>query len=195
MKLLNLHLLKGCTSKSFGSLSRYQKFNIYYSPIHLKCVRKCWTTTQFRTTADKLKFRYEYDSGELLERLGHLTNTTVISSANNVNIETILKNLNVDKLESKEDVQSLVVSIILAAKFGQNVKTIVEAKALGKFLDLCDAWLYKMTAEDAVSTLIALNLLNVSLHHPVNRRLTTYVTNMLRGNFQHRRNLAKPFNR
>lgn len=176
MKLLNLRLLQVYSSKSIksiGSLRFYQNFNTYYSPIHLKCVRNCWTMTRYRRNADT--FRYEYDSGELLEKLKSSTNVTVISSANNT----------AQNLQSNEDVQAIVSSLILAAKSGQNVVNIIEktfgANALANFLALCDTWLDHMNADDAVSTLVALNLLEVPLHHPVNRELTTHVTNMLRG--------------
>lgn len=193
MKLLNLRLLKVYSSKSIrsiDSLGYYSNFkSTYYHhhhpPINLKCVRKCWTMSRYRHTTNQ--FRYEYDSGELLQKLNVSINDSVISSANNgVKIEALLKNLKIQNLQSKEDVQTIVSSIILAAKFDQNVESIIGmafgANAQLKFLALCDTWLDQMNADDAVSTLVALNQLKVPLHHPVIRKLTTHVTNMLRGN-------------
>lgn len=190
MKLLNLRLFKVCSSesiKNIGLLSVIRNSNAYSSPINLKCVRKCWTMTKYRTTVNT--FRYEYDTGELLEKLKSLTNCTVISTADKyVEIEALLTNLKTQNFQSKEDVQALVTSLILAARLGQNVDSIIEktfdVNALEKFLSLCDAWLDQMTAEDAVSTLVALNLLKVPLYHPVNRKLTIHVSHMLRGNFK-----------
>lgn len=189
MKLLNLRLLKVYSNKSirnFGSLGFYRNSNTNHLPIHLKCVRNCWTMTRYRRTGDS--FRYEYDSGELLEKLRSSTNDVVISSAvNNVKIKALLRNLKAQNLQSNEDVQAIVSSLFLAAKSGQNVENIIEkmfgANALEKFLALCDTWLDQMNADDAVSTLIALKLLKVPLHHPINRKLTTHITRMLRGIF------------
>lgn len=189
MNLLNLRLFKVYSNKSIrsiDSLECYSKFNTHFCPqIHLNCVRRCWSLTRYRLGANK--FRYEYDSGELLEKLRSSTNGAVISSAK---IEALLSNLKSENCQSKEDVQAIASSIILAAKFGQNVGGIVE-KTLGanapmKFLALCDTWQDEFNANDAVSTLVALNLLKVPLHHPVNRKLTTNVTKMLRGEFKER---------
>lgn len=187
MKLLNLRLLKVYPSKSLkiiDALGYHSNFNTHYSPIHLKCVRKCWTMSRYRQNTNN--FRYEYDSGELLAKLRSSTSDAVILSAHNsVKIEAFLRNLQSQNAQSKEDVQAIVSSIILAAKFGQSVDNVIEksfgANATMKFTALCDTWHDQMNADDAVSTLIALNLLEVPLHHPVNRKLTTYVTNMLKG--------------
>lgn len=189
MKLLNLRLLKVYPRKSLNiidSLGYHSNFNAHYSPIHSKCVRKCWTMSRYRQNSNN--FRYEYDSGELLSKLRSSPSDTVISSAHNsVKIDAFLRNLKSQNAQSPEAVQAIVSSIILAAKLGQNVENIVEksfgANAIMKFTALCDTWHDQMNADDAVSTLIALNLLKVPLHHPVNRKLTTYVTKMLKGKF------------
>lgn len=189
MKLLNLRLLPLYSGKSIriiDSLGLTWNPHAYYSPIHLKCVRKYRVIAPHRPTANA--FRYEYESSELLEKLKSLKNYAVISTVdNNVNIEAILKNFQATNIQSNEDVRAMVTSIILAAKFDENVENIIEkafgADAVARFLALCDTWLDQMTADDAVSTLVAFDLLKIPLHHPVNRKLTTHVTNMLRGNF------------
>lgn len=189
MKLLNLRLLTVYSSKSIrniDSLGFYRNSHAFSSPIHLKCIRKYCVMTQHRPAADA--FRYEYESGELLEKLKSLTNCTVIPPVdNNVEIEALLQNFRQQNFQSNEDVQTIVTLVILAAKFDQNVESIIKnvfgANAVAKFLAICHAWLDRMTADDAVSTLVALNLLQIPLHHPVNRKLTTHITNMLRGNF------------
>lgn len=187
MKLLNVRFLKVYSSKSINSvglLGFHRNFITYYSPLNLKCVRNCYTMTRYRRSVDT--FRYEYDTDELLEKLRSSTNNTVISSVdNNVKIEAILRNSRAQNLESNEAVQAIVASLILAAKSGQNVVDIIEktfgANELTKFFALLDTWLDQMNPDDAVSTLIALKLLHVPLHHPANRKLTTHVTRMLRG--------------
>lgn len=189
MKLLNLRLLTVYSRKAvqnIDSLSFNRNFHAYYRPIHLKCVRNYCAMTLYRPTTNA--FRYEYESVELLEKLKSLTKITVISSAdNNVKIEELLKNLQEQNFHSYEDIQAIVTAVILAAKINQNVGSIFEktfgADAGVKFLAHCDIWMDQMTADDAVSTLVALNLLKIPLHDRVNRKLTTHVTNMLRGNF------------
>lgn len=185
MKLLNLRLLKVYPSKSLkiiDSLGYHSNFNTNYSPVHWKCVRKCWSLSLYQQKTNN--FRYEYDSGELLEKLRTSANDCVISSPA-ILIKAHLENFKSQNTQSQEDLQAIVSSLILAAKFGQNVGNIVEktfgANAIMKFTALCATWYDQMNADDAVSTLIALNLLKVPLHHPVSRNLTTYVTKMLRG--------------
>lgn len=175
--MLNLRLLKVYSSQSIsniGLFSFYRNLNSYS--------RKFCGTTQY------VYPDYAYESGELMEKLKSSTNCNVIAAAsNNVNIESYLANLKERNCKSNEDVQAIVTSIILAAKLDQNVESIIEKSfgidAVDKFLALCDTWQDRMNADEAVSTLIALNLLKIPLHHPVNRKLTIHVANLLRGNF------------
>lgn len=184
MKLLSLRLLKVYPSKSLkiiDSIGYSLNFNVnVHSSSHLKCARKCWTMTRYQQTTNN--FRYEYDSEELLEK------SKSSSTDNTSKIKALLRTLKSQNAQSQEELQAIVSSIILAAKDGQNVENAVQktfgANAIVKFTALCDTWLDQMNADDAVSTLIALNLLKIPLHHPVNRKLTTCVTNMLRGEFE-----------
>lgn len=189
MKLLVLRLLKVHPTKSIiesGALSLLQSQNAHNS---LKCIKPVRTFSYLNRSVPKIhttqKFQYQYELSELVEKLKILSKCNVISSDGDVQVENLQDFLKTQSIESKDDVQAIVTSLIIAAKLGQNVENFVE-KALGEtalksFLDHSDACIEQMTADDVVSSLIALNLLNVPLHHPVNRKLIIRVTNMLRG--------------
>lgn len=189
MKLLALRLLKVHSTKSIiesGALSLLQNHNAHNPSICFKPIR---TFSYLNRSAAKVQttqtFRYQYELSELVDKLKTLSKCDVISSSSDVQIEHLLDFLKSQTIESKDDVQAIVTSLIIAAKLGQNVENLVE-KALGEtalkaFLDHSDACIEQMTADDVVSSLIALNLLNVPLHHPVNRKLIIRVTNMLKG--------------
>lgn len=192
MKLLVLRLLKVHSTKSIiesGALSLLQNCNAHYPSICLKPIRKYSYLNRYtpnvRTTNT---FRYQYELSELVDKLKSLSKYDAISSAGDVQIENLLDFLSKQKVESKDDVQAIVTSLIIAAKLGQNVENMVKSaldeSALKKFLDHSDAYIEQMTADDVVSALIALNLLNIPLHHPVNRNLMIRVLKMLKGELE-----------
>lgn len=192
MKLLVLRLLKVHSTKSIiesGALSLLQNCNAHYPSICLKPIRKYSYLNRYtpnvRTTNT---FRYQYELSELVDKLKSLSKYDAISSAGDVQIENLLDFLSKQKVESKDDVQAIVTSLIIAAKLGQNVENMVKSaldeSALKRFLDHSDTCIEQMTADDVVSALIALNLLNIPLHHPVNRNLMIRVLNMLKGELE-----------
>lgn len=124
-------------------------------------------------------FRYQYGVNELLENLS--VSTKRVWSSFDTSNEFRLKDL----LESDSEYRSITSSVILAAKCGL-LQNLVEENTCQVFFDHLSASIEEMTAEDVVSTLIALNLLNLPLHHAINRRLTTRVTNMLKGEYKNR---------
>lgn len=87
-----------------------------------------------------------------------------------------------DESKSNElDVQSILNCVIFSAKYGQNVTNFsVNNDAHNRFLNRVGANIDQMTVEDLVSALIALNLLKVPLHHPINCELIITLTRMLK---------------
>lgn len=176
MKLLVSRLLKVHSTKSIlesGAVSLLQNYNTKYSSICLNRVPQKITTR---------RFQYQYEFNELVEKLKTLSNYDKLSPGRDVRTENLLDFLKTQSIETKEDVQAIVTILIIAAKLGQNVGShALDESALKKFLELSDACIEQMTADDVVSALIALNILNIPLHHPVNRKLMIRVTNMLKG--------------
>lgn len=118
-------------------------------------------------------FRYQYGVNELLENLS--VSTKRIWSSFDFRLK--------DLLESNSEYRSITSSVILAAKYGL-LGNLIEENTCQVFFDHLSANIKEMTAEDVVSTLIALNYLNVPLSHPINRELTVRVTHMLKGEYK-----------
>lgn len=186
MKLLSLRLPKLHSAKSIikcGALGLPQ--NAYRS-IAFTAFRKYSDGNKLATKLQPIdQFEYQYDLNELMGKLNSLTKCDVISTASEVHLNNLQDFLRMQQIKSKDDVQAIVTSLIIAAKLGQNVENIIdkifENEALTTFLDHSDAHIEQMTADEVVSMLVALKLLKVPLHNPVNRKLTIRVTHLLRG--------------
>lgn len=185
MKLLTLRLLKVHSVKSIiesGAFGVLQNYNAQNASICVKQFRKYSSQIQGVPriqTSDR--FRYQYELSELVDKLKSLSTCDVITSINDVHVDKLLDFLNTQTIESKDDVQAIITSLILAAKLGQNVESIVDKNVLQRFLEHSNACIDQMTTDDVVSALIALHLMKVPLHHNVNRNLTISVSRMLRG--------------
>lgn len=129
-------------------------------------------TTQLKTSDT---FAYQYDLNELLENVNVSSKRILVNASNEFRLEEILK--------SDYQYRSITSSVILAGKHGLLNNSIDEITD-HHFLNHISASILEMTFEDVVSTLIALNLLNVPLHHPINQKLTIRVMNMLKGEYK-----------
>lgn len=63
-----------------------------------------------------------------------------------------------------------------AVASGQNMDTYPDNR-----IDRLDTYINEMMANELVSSLIALNLLNVPLYHPVNQKLSIRISHLLEG--------------
>lgn len=119
-------------------------------------------------------FIYHYDSNELIQNVS-VPAKRIWSSFNRSN-DFRLKEL----LDRDTEYRSIISSVILSAKYGILV-SFTEENTCQRFFNHITANIEEMPAEDIVSTLIVLNLLNVPLYHPINQKLTIRVINMLKG--------------
>lgn len=172
--------------KSIRALISLGNFNKNKTLVHLKCFRK-YSSVNLCDVQNQIakEFRYQYESSELVEKLKSLSKCDEISSASSIKIANLLDFWKSQKITSEDDIQAIITSLILAAKLDENVEVIVP-KALGefalsRFLVHLDDCIEQMSVNDVVSSLVALHLLNIPLHHPVNRKLVIRISNMLKG--------------
>ncbi|XP_031637600.1 uncharacterized protein LOC116350029 [Contarinia nasturtii] len=100
-----------------------------------------------------------------------------LPSLNDIHAENVQDLFNTNEILDS-DVQSIVNYVILASKCG--VSCSFETDECNSFLNRLSRNVEQMSPDDAVSALIALNLLIVPLHHPVNRDLTIKIIHMLK---------------
>lgn len=146
--------------------------------VHSRTLRFCMCKTQKRIISSveaiaiksSDKFVYQYDMNELLR---NVSATTKNVACNELQLQ--------ESLNLETQYSSVISSVILAAKNGL-LDNLIDKNTCDPFFDVINRNIEQMTAEDVVSTLIVLSLLNVPLHHPINRKLTIRVTHMLKGN-------------
>lgn len=139
-------------------------------------LRFCMCTKPF--TSNVKQSKYIYSINELLENVNISTKHALSpSSSCDASNEIRLKDL----LNSDSQCRSIVNSVILIEKCGRLGSSIEESSSLQPFFNHLHTSVPEMTADDVVSTLIALNLLNVPLHHTINQELIIRVTNILKG--------------
>lgn len=145
-------------------------------------LRFCMCTKPFTSKVKQSK--YIYSINELLENVEISTKNVLSSSSCDASNEIRLKDL----LNSDSQYRSIVNSVILIEKCGRLGNSIEESNCLQPFFNHLRTSIADMTAEDVVSTLIALNLLNVPLHHSINQELIIRITNMLKGRNDKKKN-------
>lgn len=130
-------------------------------------------------TSNVKQSKYIYSINELLENVNNSTKYVLSSSSPpcDASNEIGLKDL----LNSDSQCRSVVNSVILMEKCGRLGSSMEESNSLQPFLNRLRISIPEMTADDVVSALIALDLLNVPLHHTVNQELIVRVTNILKG--------------
>lgn len=123
--------------------------------------------------------KYIYSINELLENVNNSTKHALSSPSNEIRLK--------DLLSSNSQYRSIVNSVILIDKCGRLSSLIEESNSLQPFFNHLRTSIAEMTAEDVVSTLIALNLLNVPLHHTINQELIIRLTNILKSRKNNRK--------
>lgn len=183
MKFLKYRLLKLHSGILFHRWNQnanrfgYVQRNFHF-PISSNIFKKIQNSTTEQQSSKETNessdhFKYHYDAKELLDSL-KLQSCEFQPE--------YLKHI----LKTKGDNDQHVINyIILAAKNGHNVEDMVKLAAqensFDAFLNRLDGVIEKMTADEVVSTLIAFNLSNIPLYHPINRRLTVKTSHMLNG--------------
>lgn len=110
--------------------------------------------------------QYQYELNELTANL-------------KFRMEDLAKNLSAEKIDSQaESIETVINCFILANQFGLNI----ENDTVYNFLSKLETNVRYLTPDNIISALVALNLSNIPLHHPVNRQLTIRVINLLAGN-------------
>ncbi|XP_055311762.1 uncharacterized protein LOC129574190 isoform X2 [Sitodiplosis mosellana] len=143
--------------------------------LHSGRLRICMCQRPFVSIAKQssTELKYIYSINELLENVS--VSTKSVWSSFDASNEFQLKDL----LDSDPHYRSIISSVILAKKCGRLGNPTEDNTSHPFFEHLCDS-IKEMTADDVVSTLVALNFLNVPLHHTINRELIIRVTNMLK---------------
>lgn len=124
------------------------------------------------------EFPYLYERNELIEKTTYSPDQLCINNSKSF--------LNLGTIKSIDDIHFFVHNVIKSAKFGQNVPKMIcygaSANSFESFLNYLGSHTYEdMSADDVVSTLIALNLLEVPLYHPVNQKLSIRIAHLLKG--------------
>lgn len=120
-------------------------------------------------------FPYLFESKELVEKLKYSRKKDLLLSIDNINNSITPK-----KFKCMDDINLFTNTVILATKFGQSFDAI-EKTFCESFIIYMNNHVRDMTADEAISTLVALNLLNVPLCHPVNQNLCIKIANLLKG--------------
>lgn len=194
MNLINVRLLKVCSSISVNDSSAFGLLRTTNSWQKFICLKNFVKCSALNKSVDKIQtldsFQYQYESNELIGTLEALTMNSKAFSIDQFHTENSLLFSNQQIIQSKDDVQLIVTALILAAKTGQNVEHFINNKfgentihRLLDYLEHSSGCIEAMTADEIVQCLIALHLLNIPLHHPINRKLIAIVSNMLRGKF------------
>lgn len=125
-------------------------------------------------------FPYLFESKELVEKLKYSKKKDLILSSEKLYIDNIHNLITPKNFKCMDDINLFTNTVILATKFGQSLDTI-EKSFCESFIIYMDNHVRDMTADEAISTLVALNLLNVPLCHPVNQNLCIRIANLLKG--------------
>lgn len=167
MKLINLRVLKLYRSISVLSHRSSKLLNPIIQSATLPALR-------FQASNE---FPYLYERNELIEKTTYSPNQLCINNSKNF--------LDLENIKSIDDIHFFVHNVIKAAKFGQNVPKMLcygaSAIPFERFLNYLGSHTEDMSADDVVSTLIALNLLEVPLYHPVNQKLSIRIAHLLKG--------------
>lgn len=186
MKLLNYRLLR-VNSDILSHRSIINGFYCAYRNFHVPIPSnffKMWrnpTATQASTKDIQIfhNFRYHYEVNELFERLNG--KYSLSSEFRSDSLKDVL-------YAHEDNAQHVINYLILAAKCGHNVEEMVDLAIkqnyFDPFLNRLSGTIDEMTHEEVVSSLIAFNLSNVPLYHPINRQLTIQSAHLLRGKFR-----------
>lgn len=183
MKLLNYRLLRVnsdvlshrsiingfyCANRSFHVPIPSQFFKKFQNPTASQASTKDVQISQH--------FRYHYEVNELSERLNSKYSPS--SEFRSDSFKDVLD-------AHKDNTQHVINYLILAAKFGHNVKEMVDLATqqsyFDPFLNRLNGTIDEMSADEVVSSLIAFNLSNLPMHHPINRRLSIQSGHLLSG--------------
>lgn len=146
--------------------------------VSAKCMRK-YSSIPWKYQTTQSSFIYEVDENALaieLEKCAIVNNNSMSKRLNEIN--------ELDKFESKDNAMQVINYIIYTEKINQNAKQIqssTDKQYFNKFLPLLEQFVPCMQADELVSSLIALSIADVPLHHPTNRALTIQISKALKG--------------
>lgn len=169
MKLINLRVVK-----LYSTLSVLKK-GCQFSTIYRY-------SSNFSSIKISNSFPYLYELDDFFNKAEYSDDKYLKFSSDQFCID--LMNV-IENIESIEDIQFVLRTIILAAKFGNKTDATlgerIQETSLKRIQDRLSPHVEKMGADEVVSTLVALQILNVPLHHQVSQKILIRITHLLKG--------------